>query len=101
MDSYLADILINNLISNAIKHGEKREEEILIYTTKSTLTISNFGDTALANPESLFLRFYRESKGAQSTGLGLAIVKKICDFYVFSLSYHHKEQKHIFSIQFK
>ena len=101
MDSYLADILINNLISNAIKHGEKREEEILIFTTESTLTISNFGDTALVNPESLFLRFYRESKTAQSTGLGLAIVKKICDFYGFTLSYDHKEQKHVFSIHFK
>jgi two-component system OmpR family sensor kinase len=101
MDSYLADILINNLISNAIKHGKKREEEILIYTTGSTLTISNFGDTALVNPESLFLRFYRESKAAQSTGLGLAIVKKICDFYGFTLSYDYKEQKHVFSIHFK
>ncbi|PQB07762.1 two-component sensor histidine kinase [Polaribacter filamentus] len=101
MDSYLADILINNLISNAIKHGKKREEEILIYTTESTLTISNFGDTALVNPESLFLRFYRESKAAQSTGLGLAIVKKICDFYGFTLSYDYKEQKHVFSIHFK
>jgi two-component system OmpR family sensor kinase len=101
MDSYLADILINNLISNAIKHGKKREEEILIYTTGSTLTISNFGDTALVNPESLFLRFYRESKAAQSTGLGLAIVKKICDFYGFMLSYDYKEQKHVFSIHFK
>jgi signal transduction histidine kinase len=52
MDSY--DILINNLISNAIKHGEKEKEEILFFTTESTLTISNFGDAALANPEVCF-----------------------------------------------
>ena len=95
MDSYLADILINNLISNAIKHGKKGEETI-IFSNESTLTISNFGEKALINPENLFLRFYRESKEKQSTGLGLAIVKKICDFYGFSLSYHHKEQKHFF-----
>lgn len=99
MDSYLADILINNLISNAIKHS-KKEEEIIIFTNESTLTISNFGEKELINPENLFLRFYRESNGIQSTGLGLAIVKKICDFYGYSLSYQHKEQKHIFSIKF-
>jgi hypothetical protein len=101
MDSYLADILINNLLSNAIKHGKKGKEEVAILTTESTLTISNFGDAALANPENLFLRFYRESNRTQSTGLGLAIVKKICDFYGFTLSYHHEEQKHVFSVQFK
>jgi two-component system OmpR family sensor kinase len=100
MDSYLADILINNLISNAIKHG-KKEKEIVIFTNESTLTISNFGEKALINPENLFLRFYRESKEKQSTGLGLAIVKKICDFYGYSLSYQHKEQKHFFSVTFK
>tara|TARA_R110001606_G_scaffold7423_4_gene32868 strand:+ start:4874 stop:5536 length:663 start_codon:yes stop_codon:yes gene_type:complete len=72
------------------------EKEIVILTNESTLTISNFGEKALINPENLFLRFYRESKEKQSTGLGLAIVKKICDFYGFSLSYHHKEQKHFF-----
>jgi hypothetical protein len=99
MDSFLADILITNLISNAIKHGDK-EKEIVICTQKTTLNISNFGAQALAHPENLFLRFYREDRGVKSTGLGLAIVKKICDFYGYSLSYQFKNKQHSFSVNF-
>ncbi|QHI36157.1 putative sensor-like histidine kinase YedV [Kordia antarctica] len=99
MDVFLADILINNLISNAIKHT-KQNEEITIITKDNLLVISNFGEKALAHPENLFLRFYRESDTNQSTGLGLAIVKKICDVYDFKISYKFEETHHIFSIDF-
>lgn len=99
MDAYLADILINNLISNAIKHS-KEKKEITIITKDNLLVISNFGDKALAHPENLFLRFYRETTTNQSTGLGLAIVKKICDLYGFKISYKFELNYHIFSIDF-
>ena len=99
MDVYLADILINNLVSNAIKHS-KKNEEITIITKNNLLIISNFGEKALAHPENLFLRFYRESKANQSTGLGLAIVKKICDLYGFKISYQFEVDHHVFSIDF-
>ena len=99
IDSYLSDILINNLISNAIKHS-KKEEEITIITDENSLIISNFGEKSLAHPENLFIRFYRESNGNQSTGLGLAIVKKICDLYGFKISYQFEVDHHIFSIDF-
>jgi len=99
MDPYLADILINNLISNAIKHSKQREE-ITLVIKDNLLVISNFGEKSLEHPESLFFRFYRESKANQSTGLGLAIVKKICDLYGFKISYQFKEDHHIFSVDF-
>ncbi|QTD38379.1 HAMP domain-containing histidine kinase [Polaribacter batillariae] len=99
MDSYLADILINNLFSNAIKYSRKKDK-ILINTTKNSLTISNIGDKALVDPEKLFNRFYRESNKNYATGLGLAIVKKICDLYQFKISYQFKANHHIFSIEF-
>ncbi|WP_037348683.1 HAMP domain-containing sensor histidine kinase [Sediminibacter sp. Hel_I_10] len=99
MDSYLADILINNLVSNAIRYSKKMEE-ILIITKGNLLIISNFGEKALEHPEHLFLRFYRESKDKHSTGLGLAIVKKICDLYGFQISYQFEVDHHIFSIDF-
>lgn len=100
MDPYLADMLINNLISNAIKHSEK-EKEIQIYSNENSLIISNYGEKEIANPNKLFLRFYRESQVNQSTGLGLAITKKICDLYGFKISYNFKDQHHIFSVTFK
>lgn len=100
MDIYLADILINNLISNAIKHsGDKKS--ISIISENKTLVISNYGQNALKHPEKLFLRFYREVNSVKSTGLGLAIVKKICDLYKFDLSYGFSENQHSFTVVFK
>lgn len=100
MDIYLADILINNLISNAIKHNFE-EKDISITTESKTLVISNYGQNELLHPEKLFLRFYREVNSVQSSGLGLAILKKICDLYKFDLSYSFSENQHSFTLVFK
>lgn len=100
MDIYLADILINNLISNAIKHNFE-EKDISITTENKTLVISNYGQNELLHPEKLFLRFYREVNSVQSSGLGLAILKKICDLYKFDLSYSFSENQHSFTLVFK
>lgn len=100
MDIYLADILINNLISNAIKHNFE-EKDISITTENKTLVISNYGQNELLHPEKLFLRFYREVNSVQSSGLGLAILKKICDLYKFDLSYNFSENQHSFTLVFK
>lgn len=99
MDPFLADILVNNLISNAIKYT-KKEARIEIITNECTLVISNSGGHELIHPEKLFLRLYREDNNTQSTGLGLAIVKKICDNYEFNISYVFKTQQHYFTINF-
>lgn len=100
MDIYLADILINNLISNAIKHSSE-EKRISINVENKTITISNYGQNTLKHPEKLFLRFYREANSMKSTGLGLAIVKKICDLYKFDISYSFIGHQHTFSVVFK
>ncbi|TRZ42957.1 sensor histidine kinase [Robertkochia solimangrovi] len=99
MDTYLAEILVNNLISNAVKYNINNQQ-ISINTNKKSLHIFNAGDKAITNPELLFLRFYRESNGTKSTGLGLAIVKKICDLYKFKVSYHFEKEHHVFSVVF-
>jgi len=100
MDVYLADILINNLISNAIKHSPQ-EKKVSIIAENHTLVISNCGQKAIQHPERLFLRFYREVNSMQSSGLGLAILKKICDLYNFDLSYNFSESQHSFTVVFK
>ncbi len=100
MDIYLADILINNLISNAIKHSGE-EKKILIVANDNTLTISNYGQTELQNPEKLFQRFYREVNSIKSTGLGLAIVEKICQLYGFDVLYRFADSQHIFEVHFR
>lgn len=100
MDAYLADILVNNLISNAIKYNS-RKENILIAVINKSLIISNSGDKELLNPEKLFVRFYTETNNKESLGLGLTIVKKICDLYQFNINYSFKEQMHFFQLDFK
>ena len=99
MDPYLAEILCNNIISNAIKHSSNNGP-INIEAKDMILSVSNFGLKPIANPQHLFTRFYRETKEIKSTGLGLAIVKKICDLYGYHISYKHIQDHHCFSIDF-
>ncbi|WP_417444079.1 sensor histidine kinase [Joostella sp.] len=99
MDLYLAQILCNNLISNAIKHNSG-VGEIIIETKSNSLFISNQGTNSILNADQIFNRFYRENESIKSTGLGLAIVKKICDLYNFKVSYHFRSGLHVFSVNF-
>lgn len=97
MSPSLADILLTNLLNNAIKHNH-HGGEIIIETGNQHLLISNTGHPLKADPESLFDRFKKESAGAESLGLGLAIVKQICDNYGLSLDYQNRDTIHSIQI---
>lgn len=99
MDHYLAEVLCDNLISNALKHSAENKT-ISISIGDKNLMVSNNGEVALQNPEKLFTRFYRESSHVKSTGLGLAIVQKICDLYGYKPSYSFADHKHMFKVEF-
>ncbi|MGB5941310.1 MAG: HAMP domain-containing sensor histidine kinase [Leeuwenhoekiella sp.] len=100
MDRSLAAVLFNNLLSNAIKHAaETREVQVIL--DKKSVKISNKGKRILENPNTIFERYYKESKRKDSTGLGLSIVKKICDYYGFVPSYRFDGNQHIFQINFQ
>ena len=93
MSPALADILLTNLINNAIRHnytgGELRLESGTDY-----VQVSNTGNPLKSDPERLFERFKKESARAESLGLGLAIVKEICDNYELRISYQYQEPIH-------
>ena len=99
MDRYLADVLCDNLISNAIKYSTAKKA-VRISIEDKTLTVFNEGGDPLRNPEKLFTRFYRETAQTKSTGLGLAIVQKICDLYGYRPSYTYVDHRHAFKIDF-
>jgi signal transduction histidine kinase len=80
----LADILINNLLSNAMNHNYEGGN-IRIITDRDEIRICNTGHPNTLEDNSVFNRF---TKGAsKSFGLGLAIVKKICDTHHLEIRY--------------
>ncbi|HXD77071.1 MAG TPA: HAMP domain-containing sensor histidine kinase [Puia sp.] len=98
INSYLADILLNNLLLNAIRHN-RDGGDLSISLRESSLRISNSGPALSFDPATIFDRFV---KGAHSggTGLGLAIVRQICDNYRYDLSYSYTDQQHTIDIRF-
>lgn len=99
-DANLMEILVRNLVSNAVKYCAENGE-ITVELKDSQLVVRNSGNAPIKHPEKLFSRFYKESKNQKSNGLGLAIVKKICDKYGFGLNYDFREGKHVFQVNLK
>ncbi|WP_231425947.1 HAMP domain-containing sensor histidine kinase [Pedobacter sp. Leaf250] len=97
MSKYLADILLNNLFANAIRHNIYRGS-ISIILNSNMLLVENTGKTDQLNYK-LFERFSK-SAGSEGTGLGLAISKQICNLYGFEISYHYFENAHQFKVKF-
>lgn len=96
MSRYLADISLNNLFSNAVRHNIKGGK-IVIKLSEAALVISNSGK-GFELRDHLFDRFSKSSE-SEGMGLGLAITKQICNLYGYEISYDHDEM-HTFSILF-
>jgi len=97
MDQGLADIMITNLLKNAIVHNMDGGK-ILLEIKNGSFGISNEGAPLSFGEQELFKRFARDKKKTGNFGLGLSIVKKICDNYGFKISYNYKNQLHTFTI---
>lgn len=94
----LIEILITNLLSNAVRHSSK-DDKIIVLLEKNSLIISNSGSESLKR-EFLFKRFLSVSSKNPGTGLGLAIVKQICDKYGWKIAYRFSGNLHVFSVTF-
>ena len=95
----LIEILLSNLISNAIRYAPTNSA-IVIERTAQYFEISNEG-APLKKPEAVFERFTREGTTFIGTGLGLAIAKKIIDQLGYRLTYEYKDGHHHFKIVFR
>jgi signal transduction histidine kinase len=99
IDPILADILISNLIQNAVRHNEEGGK-IEIELKTHSFSIANSGKPLQIKPEELAERFKKNEGSKESIGLGLSIVKSILDSYNYILEYSYKEGNHIFKIRF-
>ena len=99
MNPYLAEILLVNLIKNAIRHNITGGD-LFIELTKHSFEIANSGPPLQMDPAMLFERFHKSSSSPESLGLGLAIVQKICTLYGFKVGYNYNNEMHVMHVEF-
>lgn len=95
MDQGLADLLIANLLKNAIVHNIEGGT-IVLETNPDSLIIRNDGPPLGFSQEELFTRFVRDTKRTGNFGLGLSLVKKVCENYGIMIEYFFENQQHTF-----
>ncbi|MCB9304122.1 MAG: HAMP domain-containing histidine kinase [Lewinellaceae bacterium] len=99
VDPVLADILVGNLLKNAIRHNGQGGW-IAVELTSEKLVVRNSGKPPRVPTEQLFGRFQKSHATDGSLGLGLAIVKKIADASQFTVDYQFSEGAHQLTVGF-
>lgn len=99
IDPALADILVTNLLKNALQHNVENGW-VKVKLTKEYFEVVNAGEVPTLPPEQLFQRFKKNNQSKGTLGLGLAIVKKICEVNGCEVNYHFEEGKHLLRVTF-
>ncbi|QJW88673.1 HAMP domain-containing histidine kinase [Spirosoma taeanense] len=86
LNPYLAEVLVTNLLKNAILHADTSTGSTIILTP-THLKTRNAGPPLPFPADQLFGRFVKNPARPNSTGLGLALVKQIADRYGIIVSY--------------
>ncbi|MDB5159355.1 MAG: sensor histidine kinase [Mucilaginibacter sp.] len=99
MSKMLLDILLNNILSNAIRHNSPGGM-VVIQLDSNALTVKNTGGSEALDATTIFQRF-QKSPESDGSGLGLTLVNQICENYGLGLSYDYINGFHAFTIYFK
>ncbi|GHB60636.1 sensor histidine kinase [Persicitalea jodogahamensis] len=99
VNPYLADVLLNNLLTNTIKHNLP-EGKIDIELSSKKLAIRNTGRPPTVPVEQLWERFRKDSPNPDSLGLGLALVAKVCETSGFRANYSFEGDWHSLEVVF-
>ncbi len=94
----LADVLITNLLKNAIVHNYDGGY-IRITVAGDSFEIANTGAKRPLDTGRMFARFYRSSENSTSTGLGLAVAKAIAQLHRADLTYRYEGELHCFTFR--
>jgi signal transduction histidine kinase len=98
-DTYLLSIILNNVISNAIKYSKESGEIKISLSKKNNITTCTITDNGIGiqakDLDKIFNSFYRSDvvnhSEIKGTGLGLSIVKRLCDLLSISISISSQE----------
>jgi two-component system, OmpR family, sensor histidine kinase QseC len=96
---HLAEILVSNLLNNAIRHTAPNGE-IDVELSNEVFSVSNTSLNGGLDKNKIFQRFYKATDTSEGTGLGLAIVKEICNVANADIHYQYQNNKHQFIIRF-
>lgn len=99
IDPVLGDILVTNLLKNALQHNVENGW-IRINLTVDYLEVINTGEAPKLPPEQLFQRFKKNNQSKGTLGLGLAIVKRICEVNDYTVTYHYADKQHVLKVTF-
>ena len=95
----LAQVLLTNLLNNAIKYNIA-DGQIQVEATDHSFSIANTSTSGALNPDYIFERFYKGTQDNQSNGLGLSIVQAILKNYPeFALQYQYQNNLHTFLLK--
>lgn len=105
-DKTLIELMIHNMIDNAIKFSEKYVA-VKLYKQHSQIILEIINDGELIEDEErdrIFEVFYRkksaEEKGIKGTGLGLYIVQQIAQMHQFTIKVYIQNQYNVFQVVF-
>ncbi len=99
MNEQLADILLNNLFSNAAHHSAEGGS-VYIKLDEQVFEISNTANNGALDPGKLFKRFSKAGQLTDQHGLGLSIIKQIAEVSNKTVFYHYADGRHYFSVRF-
>lgn len=93
----LAEILIRNLFSNALKYTQEGGS-IEVYCAQNKIEIRNSGSPLGFDPDRIFKRFFYAGNSNVSQGIGLSLAKKIADTFSIRLQYSYVAGFHTFTL---
>jgi signal transduction histidine kinase len=96
----LAEILIDNLLGNALKHNYQ-EGKIKVTSEMTNIIFENTGPSLTFDPQKIFNRFVKQNTSMASNGMGLAIADEICKSNQLTLEYSWQNQLHSFKLSKK
>ncbi|TSJ43998.1 HAMP domain-containing histidine kinase [Mucilaginibacter corticis] len=99
MSKTLLDILLGNLLGNAIRHN-RPGGVVTVKLNQQALIIQNTGKFDALDASTIFRRFQKASD-SEGSGLGLTLARQICENNGFRLQYSFEDHLHTFTVNFK